>query len=380
MKKTLILVVDRDDDFGVKAGVQTPAIGLDAVLYAAIALGAADPEDSDVNAAYAAVKIYNEMKAEKRNVEVALICGDTKLGHRSDIKIGDELEAVIEKVSPERAVLVSDGAEDEHVYPIITSRIKVDSVKKVYVKQAPGIESAFYVITRILRDNDKRKRLLVPISVIIMAIALVMMIPVFLSYRDTGDLAEIYRSTGIFVVFTIGLIIFLYAYKAGEWTINSIKGMFNDIREGDPTVIFAIIAIALFCIGIIIGVRAAVIPSGITDLNRILIFFANSLWVLAFAYICLDFGRFLERYIEEKKIMLSFMVGTLMIFGAAFIIQGSLDALSAFFGYNAVDRNLIIIEFVIGFVFAAAAAMTQISYKRFMNAQKTAAEPSDAVQ
>ena len=380
MKKTLILVVDRDDDFGVKAGVQTPAIGLDAVLYAAIALGAADPEDSDVNAAYAAVKIYNEMKAEKRNVEVALICGDTKVGHHSDIKIGDELEIVMEKVSPERAVLVSDGAEDEFVYPIITSRLKVDSVKKVYVKQAPGIESAFYVITRILRDNDKRKKLLLPIAVIIMAIALVMMIPVFLSYRATGDLAEIYRSTGIFVVFTIGLILFLYAYRVGEWSVNYVKGMFNNIREGDPTVIFAIVAVALFCIGIIIGVRAAIMPSGITDLNRILIFFSNSLWVLAFAYICNDFGKFLERYIEEKKILLSFMVGTLMIFGAAFIIQGSIDALSAFFEYNVVERNLIMIEFIIGFIFAAAAAATQISFKRFINSQKKKAEQSDAVQ
>ncbi|MDR0335055.1 MAG: DUF373 family protein [Methanomassiliicoccaceae archaeon] len=379
MKKTLILVVDRDDDFGVKAGIRTPAIGLDEVLYAAISLGAADPEDSDVNAAYAAVKIYNEMKAEKRNVEIALICGDTKVGHRSDIKLGDELEAVIEKVSPERAVLVSDGAEDEYVYPIITSRLKVDSVKRVYVKQAPGLEGAFYVLTRILRDSDKRKRLFVPIAVIIMAIALVMMVPVFMNYRASGDISDIYNSTGIFVAFTIGLIMFLYAYGVGEWMVNFVKRMFTDIRSGDPTVIFTIIAIALFGIGIIIGVSAARTPQGIDDGHRILIFVSNSLWVVAFAYICFDFGKFLERYIEEKKIVLGFIVGTMMILGAAFILQGTIDALAAFFEYNIVDPNLIWIEFIIGFAFAVAAGGTQVLYKRFINSQKNKTEPSDVV-
>jgi putative membrane protein len=370
MKRTLILVVDRDDDFGVKAKIQTPAIGLDAVLYAAIALGTVDPEDSDVNAAYAAVKIYNEMKAEKRDVEIALICGDTKVGHRSDIKIGDELEAVIEKVSPERAVLVSDGAEDEYVYPIITSRLKVDSVKKVYVKQAPGLEGAFYVLTRILHDSDKRKKLLVPISVIIMAIALVMMIPSFMGYRDTGNLSEIYNSIGIIVAFTIGLIIFMYAYRVGEWVVNYAKRMLTNIKSGDPTVIFTIIAVALFCIGIIIGVSAARAPPGIDDGHRALIFLSNSLWVLAFAYICNDFGKFLERYMEDRKIILGFMVGTMMILGAAFIIQGSIDSLAALFGYNIADQDMIMIEFVIGSAFAAAAGITQVSYKRFINSQK----------
>ena len=49
MVKTLVLVVDRDDDFGVKGGVKTPVIGIDGAISAAIDLGVEDPEDSDVN-------------------------------------------------------------------------------------------------------------------------------------------------------------------------------------------------------------------------------------------------------------------------------------------------------------------------------------------
>ena len=378
MKRTLVLIVDRDDDFGVKGKVLTPVIGLDRVLNAASKLGIADPEDSDVNAVYAAVKIYNEIIDEGSDAEIALICGDTKVGHRSDIKIADELETVIKTVSPDRAVLVGDGAEDEYVYPIISSRIKVDSVKKVYVKQAPGLEGAFYVLIKILRDNDKRKRLLAPVGILLMVITAILMIPVYMGYHDTGDLSSIYNATGTFIVFAIGLLLFLYAYRTGERVMNYMKRLLNNLKEGDLTVIFSIAAMVLFCIGIILGISAARAPA-LHDGQRILIFMSNSLWVLAFAYICNDFGKFLEMYVEQRKVILSFMVGTLMIIAAAFIIQASLDALSAMLAYDVFTQEMILVEYVIGFVFAAAAGMTQVSYKRFLN-RKNATEQSDALQ
>ena len=380
MKKTLVLVVDRDDDFGVKANVQTPAVGLGAVADAALALGVADPEDSDVNTAFAAVKVYNELISEGRDVEIALICGDTKVGHRSDIKIVDEIEYVIDKVKPERAILVSDGAEDEYVYPMITSRIKVDSVKKVYVKQAPGLEGAFYVITRILRDNDKRKRILAPIGLIMMIITLVLMAPMYINFNETRDSSYIYNSMSVIVTFVIGLMLCLYAYRVGDRLFNFAMRMLANVKSGDPTVIFTILALMLFSVGILLGIMAAFNQYAIDNGQRILTFFSNSLWVLAFAYICNDFGKFLESYIEKKRIVLGFMVGTLMIFAGAFIIQAALDTMAVVFAYDIMGSDLILLEFMVGFVFAAAAAATQLSYKRFLNAQRNRAEQSDAFQ
>ena len=378
MKKTLVLVVDRDDDFGVKGKVQTPVVGLEGVMNAAGMLGMADPEDSDINTVYAAVKIYNEIREEGGDAELALICGDTKVGHRSDIKIADELEIVLDIVSPDRAVLVGDGAEDEYVYPMISSRVKVDSVKKVYVKQAPGLEGAFYVLTKILRDNDKRKRLLAPIGIFLMVIGAVMLIPVLMNYNDTADLSIIYNATSLFALFAIGVIIFAYAYKAGEWLINFLKHLLKNLKSGDPTVIFTVVALALFVVGIILGITAAMEPA--IDLGqRVIIFLSNSLWVLAFAYICNDLGKFIEKYVGQQKIVLGFLVGTLMIFAAAFILQASLDALSVVFAYDIIGTEMIIVEFIIGFMFAAAAGMTQISYKRFLN-RKNTTEQSDVFE
>ena len=159
-KKTLVLAVDRDNDYGVKAGVVTPVIGVDGCTAAAVALGAKDPEDSDVNGLFAAIKMYNEIREDGRDAEIALICGDEKVGHRSDSKVIDELETILDEIKPDRVMLVGDGAEDEYVYPIISSRVPIDSVKKVYVKQAPGLESTLYILSKMIRDPDKKRRFL----------------------------------------------------------------------------------------------------------------------------------------------------------------------------------------------------------------------------
>ena len=54
--KTLVLNVDRDDDFGRKAKVKSPMIGIKDNIESANKLGQADPEDSDLNAIFSAKK------------------------------------------------------------------------------------------------------------------------------------------------------------------------------------------------------------------------------------------------------------------------------------------------------------------------------------
>ena len=123
MKKTLVLVVDRDDDFGVKGKVNTPVIGVQNCLDAATAFGIADPEDSDLNALYAAVSVCLEIQEDGHEADVALICGDEKVGHRSDLALVSQLQEVLDELEPDSVVLVGDGAEDEYIYPIISSRV-----------------------------------------------------------------------------------------------------------------------------------------------------------------------------------------------------------------------------------------------------------------
>ena len=89
--RTLVLSVDRDDDIGYKASVQSPCIGRTACLKAANTLGLADPEDSDTNAIFYAVKIFDDLTAKGEDVQVAVISGDHMHMIEGDRKIAATL-------------------------------------------------------------------------------------------------------------------------------------------------------------------------------------------------------------------------------------------------------------------------------------------------
>nr|WP_206203556.1 DUF373 family protein [Thermococcus sp. M36] len=150
----MILAIDRDDDFGQKAGVEGPVVGRDACIDAALKLSLADPEDSDANVVYAAVKLYDELResGEFEDVEVALITGHSKVGVKSDMELARQLELVLERFPADGVITVTDGAEDEQIFPIITSKVPIISSHRVVVKQSEGIETTYYIIYRYLRE------------------------------------------------------------------------------------------------------------------------------------------------------------------------------------------------------------------------------------
>jgi putative membrane protein len=170
--KTLILCVDRDDDLGKKAGVESPLIGRRRTLDAAVALGLADPEDSDTNALLAAVHLHDQELARIAGsgdqVEVAAIAGHPGLGLKADRKLTAELDEVLSLVRPDEAILVSDGAEDEQILPLLQSRVRIQHVHRSIVKQAPRLEGFYYVLTRMLDDDKQAKRFVLPFGIILL--------------------------------------------------------------------------------------------------------------------------------------------------------------------------------------------------------------------
>ncbi len=170
--KTLILCVDRDDDLGRKGGLQTPIVGRRRNLDGAMALGVADPEDSDVNALLSAIHLYDrELKAAEGTgdqVEVAVIAGHHSLGMQADRKFAKELDEVLALVRPDECILVSDGAEDEQIMPILQGRVRIAHVHRCVVKQAPRLEGFYYVLTRILDDEKQAKRFVLPFGIILL--------------------------------------------------------------------------------------------------------------------------------------------------------------------------------------------------------------------
>src|SRR5712691_2700656 len=166
--KILVLCVDRDDDIGVKTGIRAPLVGREANLNAATKLGLADPEDSDVNALLSAVSTYDNLVKEGQDAEIATICGDVRVGATSDLILTQQLDQVLEQLRPDRVFLVSDGAEDEAFAPVVGSRIRVDHVRRVYVRQTPTAESMYYTIGRQLRSPRVRRKIVAPFGFVLL--------------------------------------------------------------------------------------------------------------------------------------------------------------------------------------------------------------------
>ena len=151
--KILILCVDRDNDIGLKAKIKTPIIGRDINFEAASKLVLHDPEESDANAMFAAVRVYDELSKENldEEYEVATLAGFELGGIKADRLIRDQLTSVLEKFHANNVILVTDGFGDAELIPIIQSRIPILSIKRVVVKHSEAIEENWALFSRYLR-------------------------------------------------------------------------------------------------------------------------------------------------------------------------------------------------------------------------------------
>jgi putative membrane protein len=145
--------VDRDNDIGVKTGITTPVIGREENLSAASRLALEDPEESDANAIFGAVRILDSLKrdAETEDYAVATIAGSESGGVKSDRKLRDELLSILLKLPSENAILVTDGFSDQEVIPIVQSILPIMSVHRVVVKHGESIEESWAVVSRYMR-------------------------------------------------------------------------------------------------------------------------------------------------------------------------------------------------------------------------------------
>jgi putative membrane protein len=147
----LVLCVDRDDDLGSKAGIETPVVGRDKVIEAATKLSLSDPEEADANAMFAAVREYDRIIASGAGCEVAVVSGDKNGGFEADKKIRKQVNLLVSKGLFSGIIFVSDGVEDETIIPIIQDIKPIVSIKRVVIKHSQSVEETYQILGRYLR-------------------------------------------------------------------------------------------------------------------------------------------------------------------------------------------------------------------------------------
>jgi len=206
-ERILILCVDRDDDIGMKAGINTPILGRKENVNAAASLALRDPEEADANAMFEAVRIFDNLRKSAKGEEeyqVATIAGSDLQGVEADRQLVIELTEVLEAFKATDVILVTDGYTDEMVLPLIESRVPVTSVRRVVIQHSKSIEETAAVFSRymkLLGENPRYSRIALGLPGILLLVlgvlaifdylayavqALVLIVGVFLVWRGFG--------------------------------------------------------------------------------------------------------------------------------------------------------------------------------------------------
>ena len=331
----LVVCIDRDDDLGRKAGVVGPVVGRAPVLDAAARLGTADPEDSDTNALFAAVSLLDELRGAGEECEVCVLTGSPKVGVLSDRRVSDQFDHVLEEVHATSAYLVSDGAEDEFLFPILASRVKVDGVRRVYVRQSASIESTYYTLVRALKDPKLRAKTVLPFALAIL----------ILGIAAAGGVL-LWGVIGLAIV--LGVYLIFWTFDIDEAIIDSIRSASTDIRQGSVAFGFGLFGVALVGLGFLEGYNAyyAAIARPLFD-RTVLFLQAGLIWWI-FGALVWESGRAIRRRFSRGRFPRSFVVATTSIVGIGLLSYGTVYLVRYLEGISQAAQLPLIIGLVVG--------------------------------
>ncbi|WP_265110319.1 DUF373 family protein [Halosolutus halophilus] len=304
---TLVVCLDRTDDVGRKTGLRSPVVGWEAVRALVTDVGLADPEDSGVNTLLETLRVAQSLRDEDETVVVAVVSGDRESMVSADRAVAHQLDDLIEDHDPDSAIVVIDSAEDERLVPIVESRVQVDSVDRVVVRQARDIESTYYLLKQFLADEELRQTVLVPIGLTLLVF------PILATVLSPAKGAAA-------ITTVIGLFLLYKGFNVDE----ILTGLAHQVREslysGQVSVVTYVVAAGLTLFAGGIGV------SNLEDQPGVVIpamrFAFDSVPWLAMAALTASAGRLLDEIIDDEPIRSSYLNLPFIVVAVGLVIRG----------------------------------------------------------
>jgi putative membrane protein len=371
---TLILNVDRDNDYGDKASVPGPVIGYSDCYEAALKLISIDPEDSDANALFGALKIYDDLKKEGEDVDIALITGDSEVGPKSDQIIASQIDEVLKYRKFDDVILATDGAEDDYIMPLILSRIKIRYVKHIIVRHNQNIESVYYYIVKALKDKKIANKFQIPFGLVFLTYGLVSLSFIIYSLLTPAGVGSIGGPSAVALTF-VSLILGAYfierAFEVSDRALKLVKSFRQYAEETRVSFISYIIAFSLVFAGI---AASYVIASGATVsgkkifLDQLLVFISYFTWWMYGAIIAREGGTGVEMLVNGKSGISKNIYVLLFTLSVGFIIYGMINYIRYilnFIPFSSAVMNIALL--ILGIIVAVTSSIAHKYYSEKQN-------------
>ena len=307
---TLVICVDRSGAIGRATNVPMPVAGWEAVRSLITDAGLDDPEDASVNCLLESLRVARDLRDEREESVVAVVSAESDTAVGADRSIASQLDDLVERYDPRAAIVVVDSAEDERVLPVVESRVPVDSVDRVVVRQARDIESTYYLLKQFLADEQLRSTVLVPVGVALL------LLPALFYWFSAGEA----------IAGVAGLLGAALLYK-GLAIDRLMAGMPERVREalyaGQVSVVTYVVAGGLALVGGFFGFLAASeLGPGSPRLVEVVEFTYAAVPWFAVAGVTAAVGRLLDELIRDEGIRTPYLNLPFVIAAVALVVRG----------------------------------------------------------
>jgi putative membrane protein len=308
--RTLVVCVDRTGDVSRKTGLRTPVAGWEAVQSLVTEMGVADPEDSGVNCLLEALRVTRDLRDGDDDAVVAAVSAEGD-GVSADRSVATQFDDLVERYDPDSCVLVVDSATDERVVPIVESRIRVDAVDRVVVRQARDLESTYYLLKQFLGDEELRQTVLVPVGIVLLVFPALMTL--------TGSLAVAAAS----ITTVIGLFL-LYKGLGVDDYVAAVPGQARDaLYSGRVSIVTYVVAVGLALVGVFAGaLEVSDQPAETATLLATMTFTYYSIPWLALGALAASAGRLFDEFIRREAVRTSFLNLPFGVLAVALVVRG----------------------------------------------------------
>lgn len=304
---TLVVCLDRGGDFASVA--DPPIVGVEAVESLITEFGIDDPEDSRVNCLLEGLRVARDLEADGEEAVVAVISGRGETVGVSRA-VASQTEQLLDEHEPDSAIVITDSTEDERLVPIIESRVPVDAVDRVVVRQAHDIESTYYLLKQFLADEELRETVLVPIGAALLAMPILLMVV----NSVTMALGTIAAAVGLLL---------LYKGLGIDEYVETLPGQIhNALYSGQVSLVTYVVAAGLALIGLFVGA----LGTSATGTDSLLILamrfgFDAVTWLTA-AALAASTGRLLDELLRHEGVRNAYLNLPFAVVAIGLVVRG----------------------------------------------------------